>query len=96
MVPVKKIYDNELNGVVLEETIERFGEPSTKLKVNSAASKRNMPPFLVDYFDSHNELVEVLICRWHENNRSIELCYENKNGKLYVFGRTTTIFVKKP
>ena len=96
MIPVKKIYDEELNGMELEETIQKFGEPSVKIKVNSTSSKRNMPPFLVDYFNSHQDLVEVLICRWHENNRSIELCYENKNSRWYVFGRTTTIFVKKP
>ena len=96
MIPVKKIYDEELNGMELEDTIQKYGEPSAKLKVNSSSSKRNMPPFLVDYFDSHRELVEVLICRWHEHNRSIELCYESKNGRWYVFGRTTTIFVKKP
>lgn len=96
MIPVSVVYDEKLNGMSLEETIKMFGEPSIKLNVNSTSSKRNMPPFLVDYFNSHEELVEVLVCRWHEIKRSTEICYENRNGKWYVLGRKVTILNKKP
>lgn len=96
MVPVKKINEKELNGKNLQDTINMFGEPSVTLKVNSTSSKRNMPPFLVDYFNDHSELVEVLVCSWREPTRSREICYARMNRNWFVIGMTTTIYVIRP